>query len=297
MGGREGQPRDSQGKRGTKLMNHVGECGTHTPKIGSYRLLTDSGICFGHPIVLKAHQPSYHVPHPRSFSTCHPAPAPCGLSPREQAFPHWHQKMAEATQASLLQWSVLHAENSYQQQQQHQQIDSKWVDVILGKKDAVKMKESVNVVVDESRTLDDRVAAFDQLEMLIESGDNARDLRPLDLWKPVLYLLASDTAHPRLRFYAAWVVGTAVQNDQTVQTDFLDVGGLDVLIPAIKSESDTQVLAKIIYALSKITPVHSPPCSLTPASHPSAPSFPRNPRHRHTHHMTSPTHHLQTTPT
>ncbi|KAI8806498.1 armadillo-type protein [Cladochytrium replicatum] len=160
--------------------------------------------------------------------------------------------MAEATQASLLQWSVMHSQNTQHQQQKQQQIDSKWVDVILGKKDAVKMKESVAIVEDVSRTLEDRVAAFDELEMLIESGDNARDLRPLDLWTPVLSLLASGAAHPRLRFYAAWVVGTAVQNDEKVQNDFLDIGGLEVLIPALASESDIQVLAKLIYALSSL---------------------------------------------
>ena len=43
------------------------------------------------------------------------------------------------------------------------------------------------------------------------------DLRVLDLWKPIIDALKD--GEPRIRNYAAWVLGTGVQNNSTAQTD------------------------------------------------------------------------------
>ncbi|KAJ3079142.1 hsp70 nucleotide exchange factor fes1, partial [Quaeritorhiza haematococci] len=100
-----------------------------------------------------------------------------------------------------------------------EKIDPKWLDVILGKDDAVRMRECVDVIKNSEKTEEDKVVAFDELEMLVESLDNANDLRPLNLWTPIIDVLKSDELSPRLRMHAAWVLGTAVQNNAKAQED------------------------------------------------------------------------------
>ena len=53
---------------------------------------------------------------------------------------------------------------------------------------------------------------------LTESIDNANDLRTLGLWPPILDLMKS-APEPDIRSFAAWVSGTAVQNNPKSQKD------------------------------------------------------------------------------
>jgi hsp70-interacting protein len=73
---------------------------------------------------------------------------------------------------SLLRWSL---ENSNPQgaspsgdgaASSPQTLDPAIIDAILGKPDAVQMKEDVSVAVDTERSEDDRLAALDHLEMV-----------------------------------------------------------------------------------------------------------------------------------
>jgi hypothetical protein len=95
----------------------------------------------------------------------------------------------------------------------------------------------MNAVAD----LDEQLAAFDELQMvlyihisiyhcdfiylfylnacqLVESIDNSNDLRPLALWQPIMNILSSHKSS-KMRMYAAWVIGTALQNNETAQKD------------------------------------------------------------------------------
>ncbi|KAJ1556902.1 hsp70 nucleotide exchange factor fes1, partial [Cladochytrium tenue] len=128
--------------------------------------------------------------------------------------------------------------------------DPKWVDVILGKSDAVRMRDAVATIADASLPTEDRLAAFDELELLVESIDNANDLRPLGLWAPIVAVLRTDP-DAELRAFAAWVLGTAVQNNPRAQKDFLETpGALDALSAALATESNAEVLAKAMTLLS-----------------------------------------------
>lgn len=60
-------------------------------------------------------------------------------------------------------------------------------------------------------TLDNKEQAFDNLEQLIENLDNANNLENLKLWNPLIGQLSSPESS--LRYMAAWVCGTAVQNN------------------------------------------------------------------------------------
>ncbi|KNC99601.1 uncharacterized protein SPPG_04989 [Spizellomyces punctatus DAOM BR117] len=156
------------------------------------------------------------------------------------------------TQSELLQWAVTHTTDESsaipERPVTREPIDPKWIDVILGKDDAVKMKECVETIRGTEKSLDDKLAAFDELEMLVESLDNANDLRPLSLWTPIIDQLSSQ--EPKMRMYAAWVLGTAVQNNPRSQTDFLDSGGLGPILRVLASDPDEEVRAKALYCVS-----------------------------------------------
>lgn len=129
-----------------------------------------------------------------------------------------------------------------------------------GPSDADLMKQSMSVITntkDPEVTLEHRLTAFDNLEQLIESLDNANNLGPLGLWAPLLSTLSD--AEPDVRLYAAWVAGTAVQNNETSQERLLAMGGLPRLVKlAVAPEERADVRRKAVYALSSATRNYQP---------------------------------------
>ncbi|KAL2919914.1 hsp70 nucleotide exchange factor fes1 [Polyrhizophydium stewartii] len=110
------------------------------------------------------------------------------------------------------------------------------------------MRECVERISNTSLSEDDRITAFDELELLVESLDNANDLRPLGLWAPIIGMLSSELSS--MRMYAAWVLGTAVQNNPQAQKDFLDAGGLEPVLGVLENDSDSEVRTKAFYCVS-----------------------------------------------
>lgn len=84
-----------------------------------------------------------------------------------------------------------------------------------GPSDAELMKESMAAIQSPDINLDDKLTAFDNLEQLVESIDNANNLESLGLWTPLIHQLSSEEAG--IRMMAAWCVGTAVQNNIKAQ--------------------------------------------------------------------------------
>ncbi|KAL9714949.1 hsp70 nucleotide exchange factor fes1 [Leucoagaricus gongylophorus] len=124
---------------------------------------------------------------------------------------------------SLLRWSI---ENSGPRQDsgaQPQKLDPGIIDTILGKSDAEQMKEDVDVGSDRSKSEDERVAALDHLEMLVEQIDNANDLEKLGLWPALISLLDSPESSTEIKVLVLWVIGTAIQNNPQAQ-DVVSVG-------------------------------------------------------------------------
>lgn len=118
-----------------------------------------------------------------------------------------------------------------------------------GPSEAELMKAAMEVLTDDTATLDNQLIAFDNFEQLIESLDNANNLEPLKLWAPLLGLLGHDETE--MRRMAAWCVGTAVQNNARTQERLLAEGGVPVLVRlATKEGEDVAVRRKAIYALS-----------------------------------------------
>ncbi|KAI1192028.1 nucleotide exchange factor Fes1-domain-containing protein [Nemania serpens] len=99
-----------------------------------------------------------------------------------------------------------------------------------GPSDADLMRESMAAIVssDPEITLESKLTAFDNLEQLIESLDNANLLSKLGLWTPLLECLAHDK--DEIRLMAAWCVGTAVQNNEPSQERLVALGGVERLV-------------------------------------------------------------------
>jgi len=120
---------------------------------------------------------------------------------------------------SLLRWSV---ENSTPRGADdpppaRRDIDPGVIDYILGKSDAVLMKEALEVALDENRDEGARVQALDDLEMLVEQIDNANNLEKLKMRDPLQSLLTSQNSSDDIKVQTLWIIGTAVQNNPAAQ--------------------------------------------------------------------------------
>jgi len=130
-------------------------------------------------------------------------------------------------------------------------LDPAIIDYILGKPDAVLMKEALEVALDENQSDDTRVQALDDFEMLVENIDNANDLVKLKMWDPLHSLLTSPKSSENIKMQSLWVIGTAVQNNPFAQDAYLSLGPISTILsflsPSIESP---QLRSKAVYALS-----------------------------------------------
>lgn len=139
----------------------------------------------------------------------------------------------------------------------HRHLDPEIIDAILGKPDAVAMKEALCLASDENADMASRVRSLDDLEMLVENTDNANNLTHLQMYPDLLVLLRDETPDP-VRRQTLWVIGTAVENNPKAQSEVIKYDPipriLNLLIPEKKSGNDPaiQTRAKAIFALSTI---------------------------------------------
>ncbi|CAG8831914.1 29007_t:CDS:2, partial [Gigaspora margarita] len=153
----------------------------------------------------------------------------------------------------LLKWSTENSDPSNVPQQpttqEKSELDPEVIDLILGKSDAVQMREAVEAVSNPETNLDDKKIALDNLEMLVEQIDNANDIENMNLWPQILSFLSLPEAS--LRTQVIWVCGTAVQNNPKAQKAFFEKGGLTLILNILKdADEDMEVKSKALYALS-----------------------------------------------
>jgi len=160
---------------------------------------------------------------------------------------------------SLLRWGI---ENSVPTdgtlQDQHQpltrdisRLDPGIIDQILGKPDAVQMKEALAVATDDQAEEDARVTALDNFEMLIEQIDNANNITSMNMWEPLIKLLESPSE--AIKVNALWVLGTAVQNNPKAQEAFMAQSPLGKILSLIQSphgDLTPSIRSKAVYCLS-----------------------------------------------
>ncbi|KAL9075153.1 MAG: hypothetical protein Q9161_001839 [Pseudevernia consocians] len=159
----------------------------------------------------------------------------------------------------LLKWSIENSENPSAdptsntepeaQRPSGRPINAEALNSLFGgPSDADLMKESMAAALSPQITLENKLVAMDNFEQLIENLDNANNMEVLGLWPPLVQLLKSDEAD--LRRYAAWCVGTAVQNNVKAQERLLAVGAIPVLAHLSTEDINEPVRRKAIYALS-----------------------------------------------
>ena len=128
-------------------------------------------------------------------------------------------------------------------------INAEALNALLGgPSDADLMKESMATILSPQIMLENKLVAFDNFEQLIENLDNANNMEVLGLWDPLVRLLKDDEAE--LRRFAAWCVGTAVQNNAKAQASLLAGDAIPVLTQLAIDDTHEPVRRKAIYALS-----------------------------------------------
>lgn len=160
------------------------------------------------------------------------------------------------SQSELLQWGITNQQTSESLQKldedakesvskfEPQKLDSKWVDIILGRSDAIRIKELILEI--QLPSTDTALLALEELEGFVQSIDNANDLRPLNAW-PVLFeslklnVLVKDVL---------WVIGTALQNNEKAQAYFMTLDGMKLLMDL--ELVDTKTLLKLFRCYSAL---------------------------------------------
>ncbi|KAG8902530.1 hsp70 nucleotide exchange factor fes1 [Tulasnella sp. 403] len=180
---------------------------------------------------------------------------------------------SQAKLTTLLDWATKNTPNDVSDGQHAtpkptEKLVPELVDMILGKPDAVRMKEALAIAVDEARPESARVQALDDLELLIESLDNANgkyvhngrrsmltrqftlgpDLEVLKMWEPLLTLASSPSND--ISMNALWVIGTAIQNNPKSQAAFLSHDPFPAILSALSRGTTPEVRAKAMYCIS-----------------------------------------------
>lgn len=118
------------------------------------------------------------------------------------------------------------------------------------------MKEAMTAIQDPEVSLEDKLVAFDNFEMMIEQLDNANNIENLKLWEPLIAQLSSPES--QLRLMAAWCCGTAVQNNPKSQAAFFNAGGMPKIVDLALKDGAADVRKKAVYAISSAVR-NSPP--------------------------------------
>ncbi|KAJ5902499.1 Hsp70 nucleotide exchange factor fes1 [Penicillium taxi] len=125
-----------------------------------------------------------------------------------------------------------------------------------GPSEADLMKAAMEVLHSDDSDMENKLIAFDNFEQMIEGIDNANNIEPLGLWSPLIQLLEHEDAE--MRRYAAWCVGTAVQNNEKSQAKLVDLKAIPILVKVATSDSKPATRKKAVYALSSAVRNYQP---------------------------------------
>ena len=125
--------------------------------------------------------------------------------------------------------------------------------------------------------LEAREIAFEMLQEQVEDIDNARDFNTIGGFPAVLRALAEDPA-PRLQAAAAWVAGTAVQNNRELQLVLVEQGALPTLLRLVGAHAVSEVRAEALTLTLTLARAPDPNPSPSPSPDPNpSPSPSPNP--------------------
>lgn len=173
--------------------------------------------------------------------------------------------MVKKEEKKLFEWAVSHTnpQDRPSQSTNPPTLDEELVEAILGKSEAKRMKECVEFASNPANPLPDRLSLLDELEMLVESIDNANDVDHMSLWPSIFTLLTSLESDSKVKAATLWVIGTAAQNNPTVQQVLLRHDVLEIAFSFLSSSrnenEDLEVQKKAVYVISSMAkPLNSP---------------------------------------
>lgn len=142
------------------------------------------------------------------------------------------------------------------------------MEAILGKDDAVRMREAASTIADEAKTIGEQREAFRLLHDLVENVDNANNMAKMHLWPGILSLLdigdKGDEEARALRADALRLVALAAKNNEETQVHLVATGVLDKLVGMLETgcssgEIDLSLMQRLIMALSAMAPARGSP--------------------------------------
>ncbi|CAR23698.1 Hsp70 nucleotide exchange factor FES1 [Lachancea thermotolerans CBS 6340] len=155
----------------------------------------------------------------------------------------------------LLHWSIANSQGDQEAIEKVGKPDPQLLQQLFGggPDETELMKQAVTVASNPEATLDAKLVALDNFEMLIENLDNANNIENLKLWEPLIKLISDPESEIRANVLS--IVGTAVQNNEKSQDNFLKYkDGVRKLIESARAVSEkSAVRTKAFYALSNLT--------------------------------------------
>lgn len=159
----------------------------------------------------------------------------------------------------LLHWSIANAQGDKEAIKKAGAPDPKLLEQLFGgggPDDPTLMKEAIAVITSPESTLDNKLIAYENFEMLVENIDNANNIENMKMWEPILITLGCD--EPAIRATALSVIGTAVQNNTDAQDNYIKYdGSVQKLIDIAKNKQEgNEVRIKAFYAISNLIRNH-----------------------------------------
>ena len=107
---------------------------------------------------------------------------------------------------------------------------------------------------DGKHSEEDRLAAFDELEMIVEGIDNASNMQRMNLWPEIFACISPSESVEVVRF-ALWIIGTCAQNNPETQKDLLEKHNIFSRLLELWQDStheSSKIQPKIMYCLSSL---------------------------------------------
>lgn len=162
----------------------------------------------------------------------------------------------------LLQWSTAQQSQDPEVRAKAPAPDPKLLAQVLGadtgKDDATLMKEDISVLLcdDPQISIDDKITALEDFEILVQNLDNANNISPMGIWPEIAKLYTyKGEEEDEFKGLGTLITGTAVQNNTKCQNDFFKIvgeEGMQNLLSLTKKENNFNVRARALYAISSL---------------------------------------------
>lgn len=171
--------------------------------------------------------------------------------------------MSDGLDKSLLKWAIQNSHDEQdaakEQAQDNKQVTpeslqekANFLRSALGPSDEEKMVLSVECITDPTASLENILIALDNLELLVESIDNACNIEKLHLWPSLIEKINDTSIEKSILIGILWVIGTAAQNNKEVKDQLIKKYALLPLLIRLTKIDDIQVTKKCMYCLSSI---------------------------------------------